>query len=113
MTLHNRTERYITLDTSPTVKFSENEPEIPVFQIVFSRISGQEFICVRKQIDENGEKKLIFRDFYVNQNPRNDDDLKINNGKPSVAIVIAICSPAPSIVIILSKVLLEQVMSSQ
>lgn len=81
VTLHNRTERYITLDTSPTVKFSENEPEIPVFQIVFSRISGQEFICVRKQIDENGGKKLIFRDFYVNQNPRNDDDLKLNNGK--------------------------------
>lgn len=73
--------RYITLDNSPTVKLSENEPEIPVFQIVFSRISGQEFICVRKKNDGDEGTKLVFRDFYDNQNPRNDDDLKINDGK--------------------------------
>lgn len=73
--------RYITLDNSPTVKLSETEPEIPMFQVVFSRVSGQEFMCVRKKYDRDGEKKLVFRDFYDNQNPRNDDDLKINDGK--------------------------------
>jgi len=73
--------RHITLDNSPTVKLSESEPEIPVFQIVFSRISGQEFICVRKKNDGDEGKKLVFRDFYDNQNPRNDEDLRINDGK--------------------------------
>jgi superfamily II DNA/RNA helicase len=77
-------DRYITLENSPSVKLAENEPEIPLYQTVFSRISGQEFYCVRKRIDEDGQKKLIFRDFYDNQNPRNDDELKINDGKKTI-----------------------------
>uniref|UniRef100_UPI00404B8E41 hypothetical protein n=1 Tax=Fulvivirga sp. TaxID=1931237 RepID=UPI00404B8E41 len=39
--------------------------------------SGIEFICVRKDF---GSSKLIFRDFNENQNPKNDDDLKANDG---------------------------------
>ncbi len=80
VTLQKSGERFITLDTSPTVKFSENGPEIPVFQTVFSRISGHEFICVRKDYDDPDGKKFVFRDFNNNQNPRNEDDLKINDG---------------------------------
>src|SRR6185369_4983392 len=49
----------------------------PVYQTVFSRVSGIEFICVRKNF---GESKLIFRDFNENQNPKNEDDLKFNDG---------------------------------
>ena len=71
---------HITLDPNPFVKLSENEPEIPVFQTVFSRISGEEFICVRKDFSGKDGQKLVFRDFNENQNPRNDDDLKINDG---------------------------------
>lgn len=81
LTLQPPEERYITLEPNPTVKLSENTPEIPVFQTVFSRVTGHEFMCVRKSIGDNGELKFTVRDFDENQNPRNDEDLKINDGK--------------------------------
>ena len=81
VTLQKPEERYITLEPNPTVKLSENEPEIPVFQTVFSRISGQEFLCVRKEISKSGANRFVYRDFNENFNPRNDDDLKINDGR--------------------------------
>ena len=77
VTLENADKRHITLEPNPFVKLSESEPELPVFQTVFSRVSGVEFICVRKDLNES---KLIFRDFNENQNPRNEDDLKTNDG---------------------------------
>lgn len=80
LTLQKPVDRYITLEPNPTVKLSDNEPEVPVFQTVFSRISGEEFICVRKDYDDPTGAKLIFRDFNENKNPRNEDDLKTNDG---------------------------------
>ena len=77
VTLEDADKRYITLEPNPFVKLSESEPEVPVFQAVFSRVSGVEFICVRKDFSES---KLIFRDFNENQNPKNEDDLKANDG---------------------------------
>lgn len=77
VTLEDADKRHITLEPNPFVKLSESEPEVPVFQTVFSRVSGVEFICVRKDFSES---KLIFRDFNENQNPRNEDDLKANDG---------------------------------
>lgn len=77
VTLEDADKRYITLEPNPFVKLSESEPEIPVFQTVFSRVSGVEFICVRKDFSES---KLIFRDFNENQNPKNEEDLKFNDG---------------------------------
>lgn len=77
VTLEDADKRYITLEPNPFVKLSESEPEVPVFQTVFSRVSGVEFICVRKDFSES---KLIFRDFNENQNPKNEDDLKANDG---------------------------------
>ena len=81
LTLENPSKRHITLDPSPFVKLSEDSEELPVYQTVFSRISGEEFICVRKDLDENNYSKFVFRDFNENQNPKNDDDLKVNNKK--------------------------------
>lgn len=78
VTLENSARRHITLEPNPFVKLSENEPEVPVFQTVFSRVSGEEFICVRKDF---AESKLVFRDFNENQNPKNDEDLKTNDGE--------------------------------
>jgi hypothetical protein len=78
VTLENADKRYITLEPNPFVKLSENEPEVPVFQTVFSRVSGVEFICVRKDF---AESKLVFRDFNENLNPRNEEDLKTNDGE--------------------------------
>lgn len=79
VTLESADKRHITLEPNPFVKLSKSEKEVPVFQTVFSRVSGVEFICVRKDFIES---KLIFRDFNEpNQNPRNEDDLKINNKK--------------------------------
>ncbi len=77
ITLEDADKRYITLEPNPFVKLGKDEEEVPVFQTVFSRVSGIEFICVRKDF---GESKLIFRDFNENQNPKNDDDLKANDG---------------------------------
>jgi len=77
VTLEDADKRYITLEPNPFVKLSESEPEVPVFQTVFSRVSGVEFICVRKDFSES---KLVFRDFNENQNPKNDEDLKFNDG---------------------------------
>lgn len=77
VTLEDADKRYITLEPNPFVKLGKDEEEVPVFQTVFSRVSGIEFICVRKDF---GESKLIFRDFNENQNPKNDDDLKANDG---------------------------------
>jgi superfamily II DNA/RNA helicase/very-short-patch-repair endonuclease len=77
VTLEDADKRYITLEPNPFVKLSESELEVPVFQAVFSRVSGVEFICVRKDFSES---KLIFRDFNENQNPKNEDDLKANDG---------------------------------
>jgi superfamily II DNA/RNA helicase len=77
VTLEDADTRYITLEPNPFVKLSESEPEVPVFQTVFSRVSGVEFICVRKDFSES---KLIFRDFNENQNPKNEEDLKFNDG---------------------------------
>ncbi len=77
VTLERSDKRFITLDPNPFVKLSDNGPELPVFQTVFSRVSGQEFICVRKDFDNF---KLVFRDFDEDLNPKNDEDLKINDG---------------------------------
>ena len=78
VTLQDADKRSITLEPNPFVKLSESEPEVPVFQTVFSRVSGIEFICVRKDFSES---KLVFRDFNENKNPKNEDDLKINDKK--------------------------------
>ncbi|MBK9733201.1 MAG: DEAD/DEAH box helicase [Chitinophagaceae bacterium] len=77
VTLESADKRYITLEPNPFVKLSGSEHEVPVFQTVFSRLSGIEFICVRKDLSKS---KLVFRDFNENQNPRNEDDLKANDG---------------------------------
>jgi superfamily II DNA/RNA helicase/very-short-patch-repair endonuclease len=81
LTLENADNRFITLDPNPFVKLSETETEVPVFQTVFSRVSGEEFLCVRKDFDENEGSKFVFRDFNENLNPKNEDDLKVNNKK--------------------------------
>lgn len=80
ITLQRPEDRFITLDPNPTVKLKDTNHEVPLFQTVFSRISGHEFICVRKSIDDPEGIKFIPRDFNENLNPRNDEDLKINDG---------------------------------
>jgi len=77
LTLESSENRYVTLDPNPYVKIGKDDHDTPVFQSVFSRVSGVEFICVRKDIEES---KLVFRDFNENHNPKNDDDLKANDG---------------------------------
>ncbi len=81
LTLDKPSKRFITLEPNPFVKLQESNTELPVYQTVFSRVSGEEFICVRKEIDENNQAKFVFRDFNENSNPKNDEDLKINNKK--------------------------------
>ncbi len=67
---------YVTLDDAETRQISlkpgyyikdEQNNEKPIFQVVFSRLSGHEFICVRK---DPSEQKLIARSFddtYLNE----------------------------------------------
>lgn len=87
VTLEDADKRFVTLEPNPFVKLSENEPEVPVYQTVFSRVSGVEFICVRKDLSES---KLIFRDFNENQNPKNEEDLKANDGNKVKKIKIRV-----------------------
>ena len=77
LTLESAEKRYVTLDPNPFVRLGKDDFDTPVFQTVFSRVSGVEFICVRKNIEDS---KLVFRDFNENHNPKNDDDLKVNDG---------------------------------
>jgi superfamily II DNA/RNA helicase len=78
VSLENSEERYVTLEPNPFVKISD--VEVPVFQTVFSRISGVEFICVRKEINAENGNRFVFREFNENLNPRNEEDLKTNDG---------------------------------
>ena len=80
LTLENAEKRFITLDPNPFVKLPEFKDELPVFQTVFSRVTGVEFLCVRKDPGDGNFPKLVFRDFTENLNPRNEDDLKRNDG---------------------------------
>lgn len=83
VTLEKADKRFITLEPNPFVKLTGSEPEVPVYQTVFSRVSGEEFLCVRKDFSES---KLVFRDFNENQNPKNEDDLKTNDGNKTKKI---------------------------
>jgi superfamily II DNA/RNA helicase/very-short-patch-repair endonuclease len=78
VTLEDAESRYITLNPDPFVKLPGEELEVPVFQTVFSRVTGVEFICVRKELHTS---KFVFRDFNENLNPKNEDDLKVNDKK--------------------------------
>lgn len=78
VTLEGVEKRQITLDPNPYIKLLNEDVELPVFQTVFSRVSGVEFICVRKELSE---QKLMFRDFHENFNPKNEEDLKANDGE--------------------------------
>ena len=80
VSLESPDTRYITLDPNPFVLLPETGAEVPVFQTVFSRVSGVEFICVRKDAGNKEHPKLIFRDFNDNQNPKNEDDLISTDG---------------------------------
>lgn len=80
LTLQKAEERYVTLNPDPTVVL-EDQSEVPVYETVFSRISGHEFLCVRKEYSAEKGNKLVFRFFNENKNPKNEDDLKINDGK--------------------------------
>jgi superfamily II DNA/RNA helicase len=80
LTLQKPGFRHITLDPNPFVKLPNQDLDIPVFETVFSRISGQEFLCVRKDFSEGGQK-FKFRSFTENKNPRNEEDLLLNDGK--------------------------------
>ena len=77
VTLENADKRFVTLVPNPFVIIPDDESDVPVFQTVFSRVSGMEFICVRK---DTTDSKLVFRDFNENLNPRNEEDLKTNDG---------------------------------
>lgn len=78
LTLDKPEDRYVSLEPEPFVKLDKDSLELPVFQTVFSRVSGVEFICVRKEISES---KFVFRDFHENINPKNEDDLKTFDGE--------------------------------
>jgi len=54
VTLNEPNERQITLDNTLYLRDKETNEELHVFPVLFSRFSGHEFICVKKDI-ENGK----------------------------------------------------------
>lgn len=73
VTLDIPAERDISLDYTP-YKLDEQRKQKPFFNLVFSRISGYEFICVRKDYSSS---KLIPREFADRDIDDLDDDLDI------------------------------------
>lgn len=65
VTLENKDTRQITLEAKS--KTSIEQGKLPFFQVVFSQLSGYEFICVRWNIADN---KFEPRDFFDSE----DDD---------------------------------------
>ena len=52
MTLEKPEDRFVTLDKRLYIKDEESNKDIKVFPVLFSRYSGHEFICVRKDYDK-------------------------------------------------------------
>ena len=59
VTLDGPSNRQITLDTALYIRDEESGKQVNVFPVLFSRYSGHEFICVRKDFEHN---KLTPRD---------------------------------------------------
>ncbi|MBU1086181.1 MAG: DEAD/DEAH box helicase [Candidatus Omnitrophica bacterium] len=60
VSLHNNDDQLITLD--PTNHKIIEDKKIPLFPVVFSRISGHEFLCVSKDLNEEKLKPRGFRE---------------------------------------------------
>ena len=59
ITLDSKENRVVSLDSASFIKDEKNEKK-PIYPVVFSRISGHEFICVKKNFSES---KLEPREF--------------------------------------------------
>lgn len=71
VTLESPNEREIFLEYTP-YKFNKDNEKKPLFSVVFSRISGYDFICVKKD-----GSKLYPRDFVEKDTDDWDDELDI------------------------------------
>ncbi len=73
VTLESIDERQITLDPAGKIIGSTGD-KIPLYPIVFSRTSGVDFICVRKEISK---KFLVPREFNQRIADEDEDDVQI------------------------------------
>jgi len=65
VSLDNGDNRIISLD--PAIHKGHGDDRIPMFPVVFSRISGHEFICVNKDIDSQTLKPREFREILSDE----------------------------------------------
>jgi len=77
VTLQDRDSREITLDAGSFIKKDASAPEMPIFPTVFSRVSGHDFICVRRD-DNIG--RLYPREFFDLERAVDDDDNDVGGG---------------------------------
>ncbi len=88
VTLDDRKNRIISLEPNPTIKIGNSNIEKTLFPIVTSRLSGYDFICVKKEYNSDKGGTLNSREFfdYPPRMAREDlrgDDGKINKSKLS------------------------------
>ncbi|MDM8542036.1 virulence promoting factor [Desulfococcaceae bacterium HSG9] len=65
VSLDNSADRIISLD--PATHKGRGESRVPIFPAVFSRISGDTFICVNKSIDDQKLKPREFREILSDE----------------------------------------------
>lgn len=70
VTLQDRATRTITLDAGYYIVDDEKR-SLPIYPVVFSRLSGLDFVCVRL---DAGEQRLRQRDFFDQGRTADDDD---------------------------------------
>jgi superfamily II DNA/RNA helicase len=63
LTLENKDDRKVSLQAGQFIKGDKYDKQ-PIYQAVFSRITGHEFICVRKNYDEGRLETRGFNDLF-------------------------------------------------
>ena len=63
LSLEHKDDRQIRMEAGQFIK-TEDYDKLPIYQAVFSRITGHEFICVRKNYDEGRLETRGFNDIY-------------------------------------------------
>ena len=74
VTLESHEDRFITLDP-PSFIIKNKEEKLPIYPVVFSRTSGEEYICVKRNFSNNRLEPREFSQAFTDE-----DEEDIHNG---------------------------------
>jgi len=73
VSLHREDERLIDFDGLPSKKIGQND--VPLFPVVFNRVSGTPFLCVLKNYGDGMLEPRDFSDYYVSEDDKESIEL--------------------------------------